>query len=527
MKPPIPGVPQDPARLIRWGRILALLVPLILYVGSLANDFLIDDEIIITSNTRLAPGQTPWEIFRRPEQFADFTLPYYRPLTNLSYWLDDQLWGRRPVGFHLTNWVLHSAGTLLTFEFAWRLTRDPTLGLLTGLLFAAHPIHTESVDLVQGRTDLLATLFTLLSLLALRGCVRAAGPGSALAAGTASLLGLIGALLSKETGIVWPLLATGFLWADPEGVRGRSRRWGVILAGGVAVIAGYLAVRRMVIGGILGADLGSLTTPRVGLLPVTLAIYARLLVWPFSFSFIRTVPAPQTWSEPRVLGAALLAAAMLAGLIVLARRNRPAALGMGWALVSLLPVLNLFAIPGFVVAERYLYLPSVGFALLAAALCRRALLAWPVRAVRVPLVAALAVLLIAFAATIQVRTTEWGDPVALYEAMTARAPASFFVQSNLGLQYLKRGRANDAVDALRRARDLEPDNPVAWNNLGVALAGSGRLEEARQAYERAIALRGEYPKAYENLAAVLLALGDRAGAEAAARAARELTQRMR
>ena len=83
------------------------------------------------------------------------------------------------------------------------------------------------------------------------------------------------------------------------------------------------------------------------------------------------------------------------------------------------------------------------------------------------------------------------------------------------------------MDALRRARDLEPDNPVAWNNLGVALAGSGRLEEARQAYERAIALRGEYPKAYENLSAVLLALGDRAGAEAAARAARELTRRMR
>ncbi|MBI4841732.1 MAG: tetratricopeptide repeat protein [candidate division NC10 bacterium] len=527
MKPPIPGTPQDPARLVRWGRILAILVPLILYAGSLANDFLIDDEIIITSNTRLAPGQTPREIFRRPEQFADFTLPYYRPLTNLSYWLDGRLWGRRPVGFHFTNWLLHSANTLLTFEFAWRLTRDPILGLVASFLFAAHPIHTESVDLVQGRTDLLMTLFTLLSLLALRGCVLATRTGPALAAGAASLLTLIGALLSKEIGIVWPVLAAGLAWADLEGVRERSRRCGVILAGGIAVIAGYLAVRRIVLGGVLGADLGSLTTPRVGLVPVTLAIYVRLLVWPFSFSFIRTIPAPQTWIEPRVLAAALLAAAMLAGLTALARRNRPAALGMGWALVSLLPVLNLFAIPGFIVAERYLYLPSVGFGLLVATLVRKAFLAWPVRAVQVALVTALAALLIAFAAMIQVRTAEWGDPVGVYEAMAARSPTSFFVQSNLGLQYLKWGRASDAVDALRRARDLEPDNPVAWNNLGVALAGSGRLEEARQAYERAITLRGGYAKAYENLAAVLLALRDRAGAEAASRAARELTQRTR
>lgn len=527
MKPPIPGGPQDRARLIRWGRVAALLLPLLLYAGSLANDFLIDDEIILTSNTRLAPGQTPWEIFRRPEQFADFTLPYYRPLTNLSYWLDGRLWGRRAVGFHLTNWMLHSANTLLTFEFAWRLTRDPVLGLLAAVLFAAHPIHTESVDLVQGRTDLLATLFILLSLLALRGGVLAARTGSALAAGTASLLTLAGALLAKEIGIMWPALVAGLAWADPEGVRGRWRRWGVILAGGVAVIAGYLVARRIILGGVLGADLGSLITPRVGLVPVTLAIYARLLMWPLSFSFIRTIPAPQAWTEPRVLGTALLALAMLAALIALARRNRPAALGLGWTLVSLLPVLNLLAIPGFVVAERYLYLPSVGFALLVAALFRQALLVWPVRAVQVPLVAALVALLIAFAATIQVRTTEWGDPVGVYEAMAARSPTSFFVQSNLGLQYLKRGRASDAVAALRRARDLEPDNPVAWNNLGVALAGSGRLEEARQAYERAIALRREYAKAYENLAAVLLALGDRAGAEAASRTARELTQRVR
>jgi len=134
----------------------------------------------------------------------------------------------------------------------------------------------------------------------------------------------------------------------------------------------------------------------------------------------------------------------------------------------------------------------------------------------------LATLVIAYTATIQVRTAQWTDPVEVFEAMAGRTPTSLFVQSKLGLEYLKAGRTPDAVGAMLRARDLEPANPVAWNNLGAALAQSGRLAEARHAYERAIALNARYAKTYENLAQVLFALGDPIGARAASRTARTL-----
>lgn len=520
------GLPNQAARIVRWGRTLAVLLPLLLYAGGLTNDFLIDDAVIISSNIRLAAGQDPREIFRRPEQFADFTLPYYRPLTNLSYWLDAHLWGRRAFGFHLTNWLLHAGVTLSAFALIRRLTGDPTLALLAAAVFAFHPVHTESVDLVQGRTDLLATLCLLLSLLALRWCVLARSVGRAWLAGAATLLALSGALLAKEMAVTWPVLALGLGWADPQ-VGTRRGRLRIVLATGLGALGGYFLIRRAILGGFLGADLGSLTTPRVGLVPLTLATDLRLLVWPFSFTFIRSIPAPQAWTEPRILGALLLTGALLAGLILLARRDRLAAYGAGWTLITLLPVLNLFAIPGFVLAERYLYLPSVGFCLWVAILIRRGLTARQTRWACASVWIALVALLILFAATIQLRTVEWRDPIGIFEAMAAQAPDSFFVQSNLGLEYLKHDRPQDAIAPLTRARDLQPANPLAWNNLGVALARRGRMAEAREAYQQAIALNPEYARAYQNLAETLNALGDRAGAEAATRAARDMGRRPR
>jgi hypothetical protein len=515
----------DPERLRTWGRVAVVLLALFLYVGALGHDFLIDDETIVAANIRLAPGQGPLEILRRPEQFADFTLPYYRPLTNLTYWADSRLWGRRPGGFHLTNWLLHAANSLAAFEVVLALGGRPLPALVAALLFTSHPMHSESVVMVQGRTDLLATLLTLASLLAFLRMLASPPGGRTVLAGAGCLAALAGALLAKESAFTWPLLAAALVWATPPASRGPWRRWAGLLAGGLAVMAGVLLIRGAVLGRLAPVDLPPFDSARLGLGAVTLATYLRLLVWPFSFTFLHSVPTPESLAEPRAAGALLLAAVVAIGLVLLGRRQRLAALGGFWTLVPLLPVLNLFPIPGFVLAERYLYLPSVGFCLLAALAVEA--IARPANggARRLAGLAALAALLAAFAVAIQARTAEWADPLRVYESMAARAPTSFFAQGKLGLAYQRAGRLPEAVAALERARDLEPANPVAWNNLGVALAAMGRLAEARDAYRQAIRLRPGYVKAHENLAVVLAALGDRAGAEAAVSRARALGAR--
>ncbi len=518
----VAGLQVSPARLLRWGRLLVVFFPLLLYAGSLRNDFLMDDELIVTANTHLTAGRGPSEIFHRPEQFWDFALPYYRPLTNLSYWADARLWGMNPSGFHLTNWLLHAATTLVVFELVRLLAGGVSMALPAALLFAAHPIHTESVMMVQGRTDLLATVLILLSLLAMLHCLLAADRKRALAAGGISIVAFSSALLAKEIAVTGLALGALLCWAFPTPSPQRKARQVVLASAGLAVLVGYFWIRHVVIGQVLPMDLSQLDTPRSGLVPITFALYARFLTWPFFFSFIRSIPTPEAWTDPRVVLSGLLSIAILAGLAFLARRDRLMAVGGGWTLVTLLPVLNLFPIPGFVVAERYLYLPSVGFCLLLAAGIRWASRAWPAPAASHALLAMVAALLVAFATTIQMRAIQWRDPVGVFEAMAKRAPSSFFVQNNLGLEYLKAGETQEATEALLRARDLEPANPVVWNNLGVALQQSGRLGEARVAYERAIALNREYAQAYRNLAEVLSRLGDQPGAGAAFRRAHAL-----
>jgi protein O-mannosyl-transferase len=505
-----------------WLWLLALSLPLLLYASSLGNDFLVDDAVIIASNTRLPPGQGPLAILLRPEQFADFTLPYYRPLTNLSYWLETRLWGLAPTGFHASNWLLHAAVTGATLALARALTGDLAVAAVAALLFAVHPIHVESVDMVQGRTDLLATLGLLLSLLAALRAARETARGPALAFGGASLAAFAAALLSKEVAVTWPLLLAGVWWAAPAEARRHVWRFGGILLAGLALLGGYLVLRGALLGSILPADLSSLLVPRLGLAPISLMTYLGWLLWPFRFSFVHVIPAPTAWLDPRTLAGILGLAVWLSTLYPLARHHRAAALGAGWTLAALLPVANLIPIPGFVAAERYLYLPSVGFCLLVACLVARAWSLASRPALRRTLEGLGLAALIAFAVAIQLRTDQWADPLQAFERMAEAAPTSFFVQGNLGLEYLKRGRIPEAVAALRRAADLEPAQPRAWNNLGVALVRGGHLTEARAAYEQAIRLHPGYARAHENLAQLLAALGERDQAEAALRRARAL-----
>jgi hypothetical protein len=510
---------EQPARLLAWARLLVVCFPLLLYAGSLASGFLIDDEIIVVSNLRLAPGQGPLEIFRRPEQFADFTLPYYRPLHNLSYWLDARLWDGHPTGHHVTNWLLNAAAALLLFELVRRLADDTVVGLLAALLFAAHPIHTESVDMVQGRTDLLVTVLGLSALLAARRMLQTPAPLRAAATGLLALAAFAAALLAKEAAVAWLLLLGGLAWITETAM---PRRRLLLLAGGTAVLVVYFALRHVVLGAMLPGAPGELFSPRLGLAPITLLTYLRMLVWPFTFSFIHAIASPASWADPRLAASAAVGLLLLVGLWLLARRDRLAAFGAGWTLATLIPVLGLVPIPGFTVAERYLYGPSAGFCLLLALLVRRGLASWTSPRGQVVLLGGLSLVLTISAAAIQLRTAEWGDPVAAYEGMAARSPDSFFVQSNLGIEYLKVERTTDALVALTRARELQPESPIAWNNLGVALFRAGRLDEARLAYQRAISLHPAYAQAYDNLAQLLTARGERAAATAAARRAREL-----
>ena len=155
------------------------------YARTLSYEFVWDDVLLVARSQRLREwsslpavlGSHFWSEVHEGSH-------YYRPLVSLSFFLDLQLWGLNPLGFHLTNLLAHLATALAVLALARRLSGDTLAAAIAGLAFALHPIHTESVTFISGRTDVLATLFFLLSLL---GYARWREGGGALAAGRLAL----------------------------------------------------------------------------------------------------------------------------------------------------------------------------------------------------------------------------------------------------------------------------------------------------------------------------------------------------
>ncbi|MFQ5801362.1 MAG: tetratricopeptide repeat protein [Candidatus Methylomirabilales bacterium] len=480
-----------------------------LYLNGLGNGFLIDDLDIVTTVTQEGRA-TPLSIFTSGEQIRTLPLPYYRPLTNLSYLLDRRLWGEKALGFHLTNLLLHLLTTLLVFRVGLKIAGLPLAAWGGALLFAAHPIHTESVSMVQGRTDLLATLFYVGAFLLFhRYRMQGEGPRALRLYGL-SLASFFLALLSKEMAITLPLVIALHGFTHPP--RPARNLWPLLWTlPYLGVLALYLGLRLSLLGiqqplpdwALLAFPSPSTLVLRLLQVPILLVTYLRLLLWPYPLRFYRIVSTPEGPTDPAFLLPFLLVLLLLGGTALFWRRWGREAFWIGWIFLTLLPVLGLIPIPAYVMAERYLYLPSVGYTMLWALLLERLLRGpHPGR----PLIitgAGLTLLLIAFAFLTVKRNTEWGDQLRIYQAMAQEAPDNSAIQNNLGVEYLRRERLEEAILRFQRAMALNPQNVSAYYNLGLAYARRGEMEAAEKAYRRALRLDPSHLKARWNLAALL------------------------
>jgi tetratricopeptide (TPR) repeat protein len=475
---------------------IVAVVAIAIYANSLGNGFALDDATVVGENP-LVRSHAFLSIFASPYHFGpNQTLPtgLYRPLTTLSFALDHAAGGDRPFGYHAVNVALHAAVSALVLLVAAALRLAPGAALAGALLFVVHPVHAEAVANVAGRAELLAAAFFLAALLVFaRGRDRDdRSRGSALAA-TAVLSFL--AMLAKEHAITFVAAAAAFellMRRDPGTplalfVRERKRELARTFAVLSLPVAAYLAIRHAVLGGLLlpSAAVTPIENPAVGLpllerWATALAAagrYARLLLYPARLSpdygFAETAPV-RTLSDPWLLTGLACAAALVLGLALAWRRRRLAAFALLLALLPFALVSNLPFTIGTIMAERLLYLPSVGLCLLAGA-------AWPAITRRLGRRAATslgAVLLLALAARTVVANTAWRDDFTLYSRALAAAPRSVRVLGNLAVELATRGRLDEARPLLERAVALAPDFPPNRINLAGVLLKQGELDAA-------------------------------------------------
>lgn len=499
---------------------LLLLVPALLLAQTLAFDFVFDDGLVILEDLEKHGTAGLRGLLDRPVQVGEVTLAYYRPVITLTYYLDARLWGPNPAGYHLTNLLWHLAATLLVYHLARRTLGRVVPAWLAAALFALLPAHAEAIGWVQGRVDLVSAVLVLVALQALlrarAACAAAAWTWSA-AAGTAWLL----ALLAKESALAFPLAAAP--WLAATGRRGPggtpASRLPLLLGLGAALLA-YVLLRRAALGpaAALWLDVSTAGARGLGLLAAA-GEYARLLVLPPpTLHFFRGLPAAQDPAGP-ALG--LLALALLAALLAGTWRSaRPLFPWAAWLPLTLLPALlwagfgGAAASAGFV-AERFLYLPSAGWCILAGALLAHALPAPGERAVW--RLAAATAILIGYGALLATRLTPWAEPLGHYRALQAQPDLSVamrtFLHSELARTHLARRELLEARRELLAGLALEPASPILANNLGALLIEEGRASEAVPWLERALRSRPDYADARRNLEAARQAAA--AGAPAA------------
>ncbi|MFZ2197199.1 MAG: tetratricopeptide repeat protein, partial [Thermodesulfovibrionales bacterium] len=494
--------------------VIIAVVSFAVYFNTLSNGFVYDDNAQISENPWIRDIRSVPVIFSQNVwSFREGgTSNYYRPLMHIIYMFTYYLFGLAPWGFHLVNVLFHTANSVLVFLITMRLLAGkltggqaggpgnlPASGSATGyqgwqagklssppfiaaLLFAAHPIHTEAVAWVAGLPDLVYSFFFLLSVYFYTRAEEGYDRFYFL-----SLIAFFLAAISKEPAMMLPFILIAYDSAFGKGgsiFPGRFLRYIPY-----AIIGGaYILLRVHALKGF--APNTALEAPAysgyiINVFPL-FAEYLRDLFFPVDLRFWHTFhPVQSVFTLKWMLS--LLITAVYAGICVAAwKKDRAAFLGLLLIALPLLPALYIKGIGGKPYAERYLYLSSAGFVMLAAMF-----LHWlPQRMPRRSFIAAIVALLLAGLYSLQTirRNPVWENDLILFTDTVKKAPDAALPRRMLGNTLLDMGKVDEAIEQYRIALSLDDNSSTGHANLGLAFMKKGLTGEAIREYQRAVTI---------------------------------------
>lgn len=526
--------PLPPRRTLLWiaGGFLALLFAV--YGGSLTNLFVRwDDGLLIYENPviRSITPRSFWKIFTM------YDPELYIPLTFFTYQVDYLIGGTVATMYHLQNLLWHSGNALLVSWLVWLLTRKGWAALLSGLLFAVHPLHTEAVVWASARKDVLSTFFFLASAIAYltyRGNDRRGMYWLSLA------LFLLG-LLAKVTVVTLPVVLLLFDFRE-------RRRWSTRMIAeklpffALAALFAFIAWQ-----GKAGVLASSTLVEKTLMAPVSTIFYLRKFFVPVGLSVLYPFFGTVTISRPEIAVPLILSVILLAAAFITLRWTREVLFGFAFFLLTLSPTLGNFAKGDFLyfASDRYAYAPSIGIIVLVVlalvCLCSGR---------RRPLcIGGILIVLCTLAVLANLQSSVWRDSESLFRNTLRWYPESHVALNNLANYRRLRGEHTDVVPMLtqalaisrkytragsggrsgeskilvnlaseyrdggdlvlaektaREAMDADPGSYHAVLGYGVILYQQRRYDEAERAYRRAIMLGPLFATAHINLGALLV-----------------------
>ena len=526
----------------RWGALACALVAFAIHVNSFQNQFAYDDVQILTENRALHDIRNLPGLLAQPYWPGIFgkEMGLWRPGTTLTFGIEWAFFQDHGSAYHVVNVLAHAVATALVVLLIGTLATAP-IAFVSGLIFAVHPMHVEAVSNIVGLAEVQAAIFFLAACLLHARAAPALAPATEEGPpryGTGRLVAVtllyLGAFFTKESGITLPgvifLLdaARERISVRDVGlyVRRRAPVYGALA--GAAALA--LALRWMVLGslahplGPLGADLLQAGVPRIWTVATIWMHYIRLIVFPLALSSDyspNVLPIELGWHARNlvglVLGLSFLAAAWLAFRARTLDESRESArlvgFGVVWWVVTISPISNVFFLAGVLLAERTLYLPSVGAMavggwLVVRLIDRRRVLGW------------------AFVATVVgllgfrtwLRTPSWRNSAVVFNVMVEQHPQSGRSQMVLGDVWYLQGRISESLGAYRAAIGILGVHHRLMTEIGKRLIDAKRYRAADFVLLNAWQQEPSWGVAPAFLAVSRLQQGDWANAERYARA---------
>lgn len=354
-------------QLIVFSLILIVAFSFLLYFNTSTDNFLRKDLKIIAENPFIKDWQYLPQVFTK-NYFSISGEMSYRPLVTISYFVDYAIWHLNPFGFHMTNVIFHVMNSVLLYLLLHAVLSNNKITLLAMLFFVTHPVLVEAVNSSGYRDDLMAATFVLVSFIffiksdslfyreknqATRGTFYY----------TISLASYLCALFSKEMAITLPVLLMVFM------VFSHPKPWGAFTNKRMGMYAGYLAIslfyliiRFMVFSNPAfkpsyqpgGFWTNALTMTKI------LASYIKLSFFPLHLNADYAVSLVKHPLEVSFMIAMTFLISIFVIFAVLCKTRNVFAVWMSWFFITLLPVMNIIPINN-IMAERYLYIPVMGF----------------------------------------------------------------------------------------------------------------------------------------------------------------------
>ncbi|PYR96665.1 MAG: hypothetical protein DMG16_27185 [Acidobacteria bacterium] len=490
------------------------LIVAVLYGASIGSPFVYDDRIHIFENTDVTGFQGLMDFASVIRIFQSKFGLLGRPVLIVTYGLNYLYSGSDPAGFRLTNLFIHTANCLLVFvlilllsrTFGGKNNRSFMTALLGAALFAAHPLLTESVTYIAGRSSSLCAFFYFAALVFVVQSGGRNGPSHAVVLLLAIACGVL-AWLVKQDAVTLPLAAIGLVWLSWP--RNTVRRQAIGTFVWVAILLAALLFQRGHIAAVeqLTRENSSLvaagfeeTIPLTPYLLTSIKELTTYYLWrmfvPVHLSvdpdptIIHNLASPGLWISLVVLLSLCTAIWML-------RKSRPV-LAVGIMLIVISPLSAYAAFPlADVVAEHRAYISTLGAVIIMAAVLVQT---------RYPVVLSAVALVSYFWLTVD-RNLVWRDEATLWRDAAQKAPEKLRPHLNLGALYQVRGDNQQAIKEYEFVLKRVPKHDAALANLGSVYLALNQVDQAETMLNRAITAQTHFPNTYINLAVVRLRQG--------------------